>query len=367
MKIAKIILHMVLRILYVFACLQPIKKRRVTFVTLTSETLNDDFALISNYLKQEDSTVELKYILTRFQNNIIGDLRYFFNCLRQIVLINNSSIVIINDNNYVISNFKRKEVRVVQIWHACGAVKKFGNEIDRQYMIRNYDYVISASAIWQKIYARSFGVLEQQVLPLGVARTDILHNETWQKQTVKKLYNKYPVIEGKYVVFYVPTFRGNIIDGLCYENLKLTKVLSELPEDTVILYRMHPLLKNVSLGEDKRIINVSDENLNEFYSVADCLVTDYSSVVFDFSIMHKKIMLYVPDLEDYIKERGLNIPLEDIPGDICKNQNELIAALKSREYSIEKIKEFENKYAESLDGHSTERVGRFILNLLQQK
>ena len=84
-----------------------------------------------------------------------------------------------------------------------------------------------------------------------------------------------------------------------------------------------------------------------------------------FSIMHKKMMLYVPDLENYKKERGLNILLEDIPGDICKNQDELIVSLKCREYSVEKIKEFKNKYARDLDGHSTERVGRFILNLLR--
>lgn len=364
MKLEKLIIHWVLKILYVFARLQPIKKHRVIFITLTSDYLRDDFKLISQYLKNRDSTVELKYILTRFKKNIIGDLQYFFNCLKQIFLINSSSVVIINDNNYVISNFKRKEVQVVQIWHACGAVKRFGNEIDRQYVIKNYDYVISGSKFWQNIYARSFGVNKFQVIPLGIARTDILCNKTWLKNTSDKLYKKYPNIKEKYIILYVPTFRGNIIDGVCYENPRLEKVLDRLPKDTVILYRMHPLLYDISLGENDRIINVTTEELYELYSVADCLVTDYSSVVFDFSLLNKKMVLYVPDFEQYNIERGLNMSLTDIPGEICKNQDELIEALTNREYSVKKVIEFRRKYAEYLDGNSTERIGRFIINLL---
>lgn len=366
MRIAKKILYIVLRILYVFACMQPIKRRRVTFITLTSDCLTGDFALITDYIKNEDSTVELKFILTRFQKTLLGDLQYFFNCLHQIFLINSSRVVILNDNNYVVSNFKRKEVKVIQIWHACGAVKKFGNDIDRQYEIQNYDYVIAGSDAWKSVYARSFGVSENQVRPLGVARTDTLYDSEWRQKAEEHICNKYPVIRNRYVIFYVPTFRGNIIDGLGYEHLNLEKVLRDLPEDTVILYRMHPLLKKVSLGEDERIINVAEDDLNELYTVADCLVTDYSSVVFDFSIMKKKILLYVPDLDEYRQERGLNISLENIPGEICKSRQELVSALQKRVYSVEEMERFHRQYAGYLDGHSTERIGRFILRLLRK-
>lgn len=366
MKTAKKILHIVLRILYVFACLQPIKSRRVTFITLTSDRVKGDFALISDYIRKEDSTVELKFILTRFQKTLLGDLQYFFNCLHQIFLINSSSVVILNDNNYVVSNFKRKEVKVIQIWHACGAVKRFGNDIERQYEIRNYDFVISGADFWKPVYARSFGVSERQVLSLGVARTDTLYDLEWRQRAAGHIYDKYPVIRNRYVILYVPTFRGNIIDGLGYENLNLEKVLRDLPDDTVILYRMHPLLKRVSLGEDERIIDVAEDDLNELYAVADCLVTDYSSVVFDFSIMKKKMVLYVPDLDEYKQERGLNISLDDIPGEICMDRETLTATLQNRAYSIDAIEEFKRYYASYLDGHSTERISGFILDLLRK-
>lgn len=364
MKIKKIIIYAVLRVLYVFACLRPIRKRRVTFVTLTADELKGDFKLIADYLTKKDSTVELKYILTRFRSNFIGDLQYFFNCMKQIFVINSSSVVVINDNNYVISNFKRKGVRVVQIWHACGAVKKFGNDIRRQYPIKNYDYVISGSKAWVDIYARSFGVKQKQVVPLGVARTDILHDEKWRENVAEKLRRKHPILKGKYVIFYVPTFRGNIIDGLGYEDLKLPRILKQLPKDTAIIYRMHPLLQNISLSEEERIINVADEDLNELYCVADCMVTDYSSVVFDYAILGKKMVLYVPDAEKYERDLGLNVPLQDIPAGICKDEEELIQELKRRDYSEQDIKQFRDKYAEYLDGRSTERIGEFIRDLL---
>ena len=364
MRFAKKILYAVLRVLYIVACRQPVKKRRVTFITLTAEELKDDYALLSRYLEQAKEPVELKYILTRFKKNLLGDFRYFLNCLHQVFLINSSSVVILNDNNYVVSNFKRPEVRIVQIWHACGALKKFGNEIDRQYEIRNYDYVLAGSRAWQRVYADSFGVKEQQVLPLGVARTDILYDLAWRERAKRKIREKYPILEGKYVILYVPTFRGNIIDGLSYENLKLQDVLAGLPEDTVILYRLHPLLKKVSLGDSERIIDVASEDLNELYCVADCLVTDYSSVIFDFSVFAKKMVLYVPDLEEYSRDRGLNLPLEEIPAPVCERPQALVKALRDRSFSPEAVRGFQKRYAEYLDGESTARIGQFILGLL---
>ena len=365
MKIAKMILYIVLKILYSFTCLRPINRRQVTFITLTSAELRGDFKLLAEYIKERESDVKFVFILTRFEKNLKGDLNYFFNCIKQVFVINHSRVVIINDNNYVISNFKRKEVKVLQIWHACGAVKKFGNEVHRQYPIKNYDFVISSSEIWKNIYAKSFGVERNQVLPLGVARTDVLFDESWLKNAAEKMHEKYPVLKGRYVIFYAPTFRGNIIDGLKYEKTNLEMLLHDLPDDTVILYRMHPLLAHISLGECERIINVFKEELEEIYSVTDCLVTDYSSVVFDYSVLNKKIVLFAPDKEQYERNLGLNIALEDIPAEVCVTMQELTEALKNRKYSEDRIKKFRNKYAEHLDGKSTERIGEFILSLIK--
>ena len=82
-------------------------------------------------------------VLTHFEKNILWmNFLYFLNTIKQIFVINTSALGIINDNNYVISNFKRKGVTVLQVWHAAGAIKKFGKVIKREYPIANYDYVI---------------------------------------------------------------------------------------------------------------------------------------------------------------------------------------------------------------------------------
>ncbi|MFR3672507.1 MAG: CDP-glycerol glycerophosphotransferase family protein [[Clostridium] innocuum] len=364
MGLKKLILHMVLWFFYQVARCLPIRQNRITFVTLTSQTLTGDFKLLDDALKQYPD-IEIRYILTKFEKTVKGDLLYFLNCIKQVFVINMSRVVVINDNNYVISFFKRPQIKVLQVWHACGAVKKFGNEIDRQYEIKNYDYVLSTSEEWKQAYAKAFGVNEHQVLPLGIPRTDALFSKECRNAYRNEILERYPVLQGKYVVLYTPTFRGNIIKGLRHVELDLSSLIEKLPEQYVILYKMHPLLRDVSLGSGERILNVTDEELNHLYTITDCLITDYSSILFDFSIMEKKVILYTPDLADYGETLGFNIDLKSIPFPVCQSAKSLIEELNTKEYDKEAVKEFKNTYFQYQDGESTKRVSSFIYQLLK--
>ena len=104
---------------------------------------------------------------------------YFLNTIRQIFVINTSALVIISDNNYVISRFKRKGVKVLQVWHAAGAIKKFGNAIHREYPIANYDQVICNGAYWKKPYSEAFNVSEEHVSVTGMPRLDHLLDDAF--------------------------------------------------------------------------------------------------------------------------------------------------------------------------------------------
>ena len=88
-------------------------------------------------------------------------------------MINTSHIVLINDNNYVVSHYKRQVVKVIEVWHATGAIKKFGNAIKRQYPINNYDYVIANSDYWVEPYSLAFSVDKNNVLVTGMPRVII--------------------------------------------------------------------------------------------------------------------------------------------------------------------------------------------------
>lgn len=106
--------------------------------------------------------------------------------------IKRARLVIINDNNYVISRMKPKYTKVLQVWHAAGAVKKFGNQIKRQYEIKNYDAVISSASYWKTCYAQAFGVQENQVHDCGMARIDRLLNKEKMKKRLASSMSAIP-------------------------------------------------------------------------------------------------------------------------------------------------------------------------------
>lgn len=365
MGIQKFILNIILSFFSLLLPFFPQKNNRVSFVSLTSKNLTGDMKQIVDKLSKEKE-IEIKLVLFKYEHTLISSILYLFNCVYQLFIINTSKVVIINDNNYVISKYKKRNVKVIQIWHACGAVKKFGNEINRKYPIKNYDYVISSSDVWKEVYARSFNVETECVLPLGLPRTDTLLNSDYLKKLKENMYKKYPVLKNKYVILYAPTFRGNIIDGMYHLPIELDRVIEKLPIDMVIIYKLHPLLKDVDLGGNDRLLKMNAEDLYSLFSVSDCLISDYSSVLFDFSLLGKKEVYYIPDVEEYKQTIGLNINFDTFPGKICLDENSLIEILSDKKNNNEQeMNKFKNKYFKYQDGQASIRIVNFILQLIK--
>lgn len=367
MGLSKIILNIALSIVNVFTFyLRPIPNR-ITFISLTSDKLTSDFKRIYKALEKEN-VYELRCDLVVFQKSLWGDFLYFLNCLKQLVEIKRSALVIINDNNYVISHMKPKRTKVLQVWHACGAVKKFGNQIRRQYVIRNYDAVISSAPYWKECYAQAFGVMPGQVYDCGMARTDNLLDQKKMNRKIIQFYEKYPDLKEKKCILYAPTFRGNIIDGFEIESLDLDKMAEELEEDTVVLYKFHPLLGDVRF-RNKKAVAVNTEDLYVLMQISTCLISDYSSIIFDYSLLKKPMIAYVSDLEQYKKTIGLNIPYEqDFPGEICFTEKNVIDAIRRLpDYNYEKLYEFQKKYIIRTDGNNTSRIVKLIHELTNIK
>ena len=204
------------------------------------------------------------------------------------------------------------------------------------------------------------------MLPLGIPRTDALFSKACRLAYRNELLEKYPELQGKYVILYTPTFRGNIIKGLRHVDLDLSSLIEKLPDHYAVMYKMHPLLRDVDLGSGERILNVTDEELNHLYTVADCLITDYSSILFDFSIMEKKVILYTPDLAEYGETLGFNIDLKSIPFPVCQTAESLTKELCIKDYDKKSIKAFKDMYFMYQDGESTKRVSSFICQQLKQ-
>ena len=364
MGLKKAILTWMLQIFNLFRFLMPVRKNRITFISLTSDHLEQDFAAIDQLLKK-DAQYDIHYNLILFKKTLKDDFLYMLNCFKQLYEINTSRLVILNDNNFVVTKFKRPSTYVIQTWHACGAVKKFGNQIVRQYPVKNYDCVLSNSPYWKHAYAQAFGVKEEQILVSGMPRVDKLNDHKVIQDYQEAFDLHYPALKDAYKILYAPTFRGNIIDGLYYDEIDFDSILSRLPSDYVILYKMHPLMKDVSLGEHERFVNVSHEDLYTLLCACDCLVSDYSSILFDYSLLHKKAICYSSDYEAYEQSIGFNVKYKnEMPSTICTNEEELLTQLMDPAFDEKRMLAFQKRFMPFTDGNNAQRVVAHIHTIM---
>ncbi len=144
-------------------------------------------------------------------------------------------------------------------------------------------------------------------------------------------------------------------------------IKNKLGDDYIIIYKLHPWLEEVNMYDenDDGIINGNKESIKKLFAVTDYLICDYSAVIFDFSILEKPMIFFVPDLEEYKNDRGMYEEYEKfIPGPICKTEDDVLNVIENYCFNIDELKEFKNKYFDFKDGKSTERVVDFIKNLI---
>lgn len=298
--------------------------------------------------------------------------------LRFMKLYAQASCVVICDNFLPAASCrKRKETRVIQLWHACGALKRFGydtsDDIPVQYhgnVFQNIDLVPVSSEKCVKPFASAMRLPAECVQPLGVSRTDVYFQDEWKEECRREFYHAYPEAQGKKIVLWAPTFRGNPGAPELPE-LNLKNLQERLGKDWLVLCRVHPHMHEQYKAMDCRI---STERL---FPVIDVLIADYSSLIFEFLLFHKPLVLYAPDLTEYQEKRGFYLDFNQIPGYLVIQEAELPEAVE-KEYlayhqgkiynEIEKCKErdsFVELYMSGCDGHSTDRIVDYMKKEIQ--
>ena len=364
MGLSKFILSLCVSILDALTFWVRPDPKRITFISLTQDKLSGDMLQIGEALEKQGK-YDIRTNLFSYKPGLSGAFHYFCSSLRQVWDLKKSGLVIINDNNFVISTHPIKKAKVLQVWHACGAAKKFGNEIRRQYPVANYDAVLASSDFWKPVYAKSFGVREDQVYPTGLPRNDQLLDSERQARLQAAFRKKHPELAGKRLMLYAPTFRGNIVDGMRLVQFDFEKVMAAVPEDWVLLYKFHPLLKD-QVSQAARTLDVTHEDLNMLMGISDAMISDYSSVIFDYALLDKPLIAYLPDEKEYAKTIGLNIDYSRFPGPVAHNENELTEAFTQIEtVPHEALQDFQQTYIIHNDGKNTERVVKLIEKLLE--
>lgn len=284
---------------------------------------------------------------------------------------NAKNIVIDDYYNQLYNARLSNKTNVVQVWHACGAFKKFGfsaigykdsNSLEFERNAHShYTHVVSSCKEIKTHYAEAFGLNEESVVPIGVPRTDIFFDEDYKSYIKTYIKEKYPQLKNKKIVIYAPTFRGNAKDRKSFSaNLDYEYWYNNVPEDTVLILKMHPsVAKQTSVPKEyaDKIIDLSKlERIEDLLIVSDVLISDYSSLVFEFALMNKPMVFYAYDLDDYIDERNFYYEYTEFaPGKIVKTVEELVNVINNSDYNIDRLDSFKKKFFDHFDGKSAER------------
>ena len=260
---------------------------------------------------------------------------------------------------------KRKGTSVIQLWHACGAFKKFGYDtsadIPSYYkgnVLANCDLVTVSSQICVKPFSSAMRLPEKAVRPVGVSRTDLYFNDTFNQACRNQFFSQYPNSQGKKIVLWVPTFRGNpgiaSVKGLD----DILHARDQLKDTHYFIIKLHPHTQAHIEGTN---CNISSE---ELLPVADVVITDYSSILFDAMIYKHPLIPFVPDLDEYLDNRGFYLDYNTLPGLRAQNLEQLLQILTDEDLlhsSVNKVyTDFYDKYMASCDGHSTKRIINYI-------
>ena len=352
-------------------------KNQITFATFRTTNLTGNFKFIHDEVVKRNVGLKFKFLFKKFKPTLMGKADYLLHMINAGYQMATSKFFIIDDYYfpaYVIS--PRKGTKIIQVWHACGAFKKFGYDVlgkgygaSESYISdikihSNYDVVTVSSKEVAKHYATAFDMEEEKIYSTGIPRTDIFFSKDAIEEAKSRVYERFPALKNKRVVLYAPTFRGKGQTDVCFDmTVDLEAINNSINDETVFALKMHPFVKTRLENNMKNVVDLSDyEDINDLLMIADMLVTDYSSVIFEFSIMEKPIIMYAPDKEEYIAERDFYYEYDSfVPGPITKTTDEIIALMNCTSFDLSKVKAFKNKFFDYQDGKSTERfVKEFI-------
>lgn len=353
----------------------PVKKNYVTFLSNRRNDLTGNFEFVYNELKKNPN-VQFRFVLSEKETKQIAfkdflRIGYYFGCSR---------VILIDDFLELLFMMKRRRgTYLIQLWHACGAFKTFGytrlgkegGQRQDSPNHRNYDFTTVSSQEISRFYAEGFGLSLEKVAATGVPRTDIFFDKLYGEKIAEKFYEQYPKLRDKKILLFAPTFRGNGKNSGFYpvEQFDVNTLYEQLNEEYAIIIKHHPFTKERHKIKKKHadyIIDMSSNSeLNDLLFITDLLITDYSSVIFEASLLDIPMLFYAYDLQQYVATRGFYYEFETfVPGKIVDDFTEIAPAILAGDFHQEKIDPFKKRFFDSLDGKSSERTAKLVYDCM---
>lgn len=359
----------------------PVKTNNVLFLSERKVEKGGNLALVYDELKNNKNLIITSFLKTKTVD------RLSFKELRESArLMAEAGCIVLEDFYPQLHALDlRKETKVVQLWHACGAFKTFGfsrlhkpggpEEESKNH--RNYDKVFVSGEKMIPYYSEAFAISEENVLPLGTPRTDIFFDETYKYKIHNELFTLYPALRDKRIILFAPTFRGQGNKDAYYpdSSFSVETFMKDMPEDVILIIKQHPFVKktiNIPQEYKDRVFDLSKKiSINDLLFITDVLITDYSSSVFEAALLDIPMVFYVFDEDSYRKDRDFYEDFDSfIPGLKAENQDELkkqiLICLDNEKALTYDTTEFKETFLSAIDGNSTKRITEYLIDLIEE-
>ncbi|MDE7165766.1 MAG: CDP-glycerol glycerophosphotransferase family protein [Bacteroidaceae bacterium] len=372
---------MIRKILYSFFRLLPIKRNRVLFIGYYGAQYGCNPKYISQALiRKYGNYVEVVWAFNEPSTHLIKNVRCVkYNSIAYFLILATSRIICTN-YRMTLDFKKRKGQRYIQTWHSSLRLKKIEGDSEStlpphyvkmaKHDSAQIDYVLAGCRKSHDTFLNSFWY-SGEILDFGTPRNDLLIENDQRlsvriKQQLSLPYNR------KFVL-YAPTFRENKATDCYTINFKeLCHVLkNKFGGEWIVLLRLHPHLLSCELFRNiDNVIDVTSyDDIQELLLISNVLISDYSSLMFDFAISGKPVFLFASDVKEYTKnERALYFDIAQLPFGLAENNEilfNLIEAFDPREYS-EKVQRFNRLVGTFENGTASSKVSELIINLIEQ-
>lgn len=376
------------RFIYRLCSLRKVDSKLILFVSNRDDKLPAEFKGIYDYAKSKGYRV-LCLCMPKLQSTVfyINEFRKIRYDLIFTMHYARAKCTFVSDYYLpAFANEPRKDSKLVQVWHGCGAFKKWGystrnsswglkSDFFEKYNVhKTYTDIITSSENVNEIYAEAFGADISKVKALGVSRTDVFFNEAFIKEKTDEVRKAYGIDENKKIILWAPTYRGDSLQKSHNEiTFDLEKLYKEFKDDYVLLIKLHPHLvkgfnANTFAPDYMKSFAIKPNPsypIENLLCASDIVISDYSSLIFEYSLLERPMIFYAYDLDEYESDRAFYYDYRSfVPGGIVTDTEGIISAIKKAEndFDKEKINHFKNKFMSACDGHSSARIFDEIMN-----
>ena len=351
--------------------LLPARPNRVVLASPRKSVLDGNLLHVHDTIRRLRPGVECVVLPEPYAYGLAGKVVYAFRVVRGMYHLRTAGLVIV-DNAWLPIHVAPHPARttVVQVWHAAGALKRFGmdtvpppREPERTFLHRHYDWVIASGDASREPWSRALRTPLHRVAALGSPRTDLFFDEAALSDARARTLSRYPALGGHRVITYAPTFRGRGRHKRPPAGLDPARLRAALGPGDVLVLKGHPNLDSTlvdAAGFDVVIDPVDD--MNEVLAATDILVTDYSSSIFEYALLRRPLILLVGDLPAYERQPGLYLDYRtDMIGVQVADTDGVISAIRAGAFDLDAYEGFIARYLGACDGGASARlVERFL-------